>query len=114
MMLSSINNDIKAKMKRLIEYIKDVIGLEIEIQPLTRVVTDKLPMYLAEGYQWYKTVLAGRPCILAQMKEANAFGIAQIEKHFEQVRKTTQLPVIAIFYKLEAYIRKRLIEKRIA
>jgi DNA-binding transcriptional regulator YhcF (GntR family) len=114
MMLSSINNDIKAKMKRLIEYIKDVIGLEIEIQPLTRAVTDKLPMYLAEGYQWHKIVLAGRPCILAQMKEANAFGVAQMEKHFDQVKKTTQLPVIAIFDKLEAYMRKRLIEKRIA
>lgn len=114
MMLSSINNDIKAKMKRLIEYIKDVIGLEIEIQPLTRAVTDKFPMYLAEGYQWRKMVLAGRPCILAQMKEANAYGIAQMEKHFDQIKKTTQLPVIALFDKLEAYMRKRLIEKRIA
>jgi len=113
-MLSSINNDIKAKMKRLIEYIKDVIGVEIEIQPLTKTVTDKLPMYLAEGYKWHKIVLADRPCILAQMKAANAFGIAQMEKHFDLVKKITQLPVIAIFDKLEAYMRKRLIEKRIA
>jgi len=75
---------------------------------------DKFPMYLTEGYQWHKTVLAGRPCILAQMKKANAFGIAQMEKHFEQVKKITQLPVIAIFDKLEAYNRKRLIEKRMA
>ena len=101
-------------MKTLIAYIKDVVGLEIEIQPLARAVIDKLPMYLTEGYQWHKIVLAGRPCILAQMKEANAFGIAQIEKHFVLVRKITQLPVIAIFDKLEAYNRKRLIEKRIA
>lgn len=101
-------------MKTLIAYIKNVVGLEIEIHPLARAVIDKLPMYLTEGYQWHKIVLAGRPCILAQMKEANAFGIAQIEKHFVLVRKITQLPVIAIFDKLEAYNRKRLIEKRIA
>lgn len=113
-MLSSNNNDIKAEMKRLVAYIKDIIGLEIEIQPLNRTEIDKLPMYLAEGYRWYKIVLAERPCILAQMKEANTFSIAQMEKHFEQVRKTTQLPVIAIFDKLEAYMRKRLIEKRMA
>lgn len=113
-MLSSKINDIKDLMKTLIAYIKDVVGLEIEIQPLARAVIDKLPMYLTEGYQWHKIVLAGRPCILAQMKEANAFGIAQIEKHFVLVRKITQLPVIAIFDKLEAYNRKRLIEKRIA
>ena len=113
-MLSSKICDIKNIMKTLIAYIKDVVGLEIEIQPLARAVIDKLPMYLTEGYQWHKIVLAGRPCILAQMKEANAFGIAQIEKHFVLVRKITQLPVIAIFDKLEAYNRKRLIEKRIA
>ena len=113
-MLSSKISDINNIMKTLIAYIKDVVGLEIEIQPLARAVIDKLPMYLTEGYQWHKIVLAGRPCILAQMKEANAFGIAQIEKHFVLVRKITQLPVIAIFDKLEAYNRKRLIEKRIA
>jgi DNA-binding transcriptional regulator YhcF (GntR family) len=113
-MLSSRISDINNIMKTLIAYIKDVVGLEIEIQPLARAVIDKLPMYLTEGYQWHKIVLAGRPCILAQMKEANAFGIAQIEKHFVLVRKITQLPVIAIFDKLEAYNRKRLIEKRIA
>ena len=114
MMLSSKISDINNIMKTLIAYIKDVVGLEIEIHPLVRAVIDKLPMYLTEGYQWHKIVLADRPCILAQMKEANAFGIAQIEKHFVLVRKITQLPVIAIFDKLEAYNRKRLIEKRIA
>jgi hypothetical protein len=113
-MLSSKISDINNIMKTLIAYIKDVVGLEIEIHPLVRAVIDKLPMYLTEGYQWHKIVLADRPCILAQMKEANAFGIAQIEKHFVLVRKITQLPVIAIFDKLEAYNRKRLIEKRIA
>jgi DNA-binding transcriptional regulator YhcF (GntR family) len=101
-------------MKILIAYIKDVVGLEAEIQPLAKETMDKLPMYLTEGYKWHKLVLAGRPCILAQMKEANVFGIAQMEKHFEQVRAVMQLPIIAIFDKLEAYNRKRLIEKRIA
>ena len=113
-MLSSKISDIKNIMKTLIAYIKDVIGLEIEIQPLDRAAIDKLPMYLTEGYQWHKIMLAGRPAILAQMKEANAFGIAQMEKHFDQVKKVMQLPVIAIFDKLEAYNRKRLIEKGIA
>jgi DNA-binding transcriptional regulator YhcF (GntR family) len=113
-MLSGMNNDTKEKTKTLTAYIKDVVGLGIEIQPLAKATMDKLPMYLTEGYQWHKLVLADRPCILAQMKEANAFGIAQMEKHFEQVRTVMQLPIIAIFDKLEAYMRKRLIEKRIA
>lgn len=113
-MLSSKISDIENIMKTLIAYIKDVVGLETEIQPLAKATMDRLPMYLTEGYKWHKLVLADRPYIFAQMKDANAFSIAQMEKHFEQVRTVMQLPIIAIFDKLEAYNRKRLIEKRIA
>ena len=41
-------------MKTLTAYIKDVVGLEIEIQPLAKTAMDKLPMYLTEGYKWHK------------------------------------------------------------
>ena len=101
-------------MKALIAYIKDVLGFEIEIQPLAKAMKDKLPIYLNVGYDWHKAMLADRPCILAQMKEANSFSIAQMEKHFEHVTTTFGIPIIAVFNKIEAYNRKRLIEKKIA
>jgi hypothetical protein len=101
-------------MKQLFTYLKEVIGIEIDLQPLAREMTDKLPMYLNEGYQWQEAVLANRPCILAEMKEPGSFSIAQIEKHFELVKTKFGLPVIAVFNELEAYNRKRLIEKKLA
>jgi hypothetical protein len=101
-------------MKQLIAYIEDIIGIEIDLQPLARAMTDKLPMYLNEGYRWQMAMFADRPCILAEMKEPNSFSIAQIEKHFELVKTKIGLPVIAVFNELEAYNRKRLIEKKIA
>ena len=82
------------------------------MQPLAKVMIDKLPLYLNEGYRWYNAVLTDRPCLFAEMKEANTFSLAQMEKHFGQVKVTLGLPVIAVFDKLEAYNRKRLIEKK--
>ena len=71
-------------------------------------------MYLKEGYRWQQGLLANRPCLFAEVNAKNAFGIAQIDKHFNQVRYAVGLPVIAIFPELEAYNRKRLIERHIA
>lgn len=101
-------------MKRLVEYIEDVLGIGIEIEPLDKAMINKLPMYLNEGYRWQEAMLGDRPCILAEIKEDNTFGIAQMEKHLRLVTATTGLPVIAVFNKLEAYNRKRLIGKKIA
>jgi hypothetical protein len=101
-------------MKKLITYIKNIIGASIEIHLLQKKELDKLPMYLHKGYNWYKAAVVGRLCILAEMKEDNGFSIAQIEKHFEQVKAALGLPVIGVFKQLEAYNRKRLIEKKVA
>ena len=101
-------------IKKIITYIKDVVGLELEINPLDKTMKDKLPFYLNEGYQWYKAYLAERPCLFAEMKEQNAFGIAQMGKQFQQVKATIGLPVVAVFDKMEAYNRKRFIERKMA
>jgi len=101
-------------MERIITYLKDVLGLEINLQPLAKAMKDKLPLYLKEGYQWYEAELADRSCLLAEIKEANTFGIAQMEKHFGQVKASIGLPVIAVFDKMEAYNRKRFIERKMA
>lgn len=101
-------------MKDLTTYIKSVLGIEIDIKPLDKLMVNKLPMYLKEGYKWQEAFLMDRTCLLAELKEENAFGMAQIEKHIEQTKNTFDLPVIVIFNKLEAYNRKRLIERRVA
>lgn len=101
-------------MKDLTTYIKSVLGIEIDIKPLDKLMVNKLPMYLKESYKWHKTILLDRICLFAELKEENMFGMAQIEKHVEQTKNTFNLPVIIIFNKLEAYNRKRLIERRVA
>lgn len=112
-MLSCKNNVINEEVKNLITYIDQTIGLNLTVNPFPKNETDKLPMYLKEGYRWHKAELGGRPCVLAETVDENNFGIAQMEKHFALVRNVMGLPVIAVFYELEAYNRKRLIERKI-
>lgn len=71
-------------------------------------------MYLKEGYRWQQALLEDRQCLFAEMNARNDFGIAQMDKHFHQVQQVVGLPVIAVFPELEAYNRKRLIERHIA
>lgn len=113
-MLLCIINDINRYMKKLTAYIKSILGIEAAIQPLDKPKMDKLPMYLKESYKWHKAILIDRTCLFAELKEETLFGMAQIEKHVEQAKNTFDLPVIVIFNKLEAYNRKRLIERRVA
>lgn len=113
-MLLCINFVINLGMKPLKRYIREVLGLELELKPPDRALMGKLPMYLKEGYRWQQGLLANRPCLFAEMNAKNAFGIAQIDKHFDQVQNAIGLPVIAVFPELEAYNRKRLIERHVA
>lgn len=113
-MLLCFINDINSYMKKLTAYIKSILGIEAAIQPLDKPKMDKLPMYLKESYKWHKAILIDRTCLFAELKEETLFGMAQIEKHVEQAKNTFDLPVIVIFNKLEAYNRKRLIERRVA
>jgi hypothetical protein len=101
-------------MRPINTYLREVLGLHLELQPPDRTLMNKLPMYLKEGYRWQQGLLAKRPCLFAELSTKNAFGIAQIDKHFHQVRHAVGLPVIAVFPELEAYNRKRLIERHMA
>lgn len=73
-----------------------------------------LPLYLRQSYDWHAAELDGRPCILALSKVGDEIRLSQVEKQLEQARTVFGLPVIVVFDQLEAYNRKRLIEKRVA
>lgn len=100
-------------MKGLATYIENTLGISLNLNPFHKNETSKLPMYLNQAYRWHKAELMGKLCVMAEIDD-NSFTVAQIEKHFAQVRNTMGLPVIGLFKQLEAYNRKRLIEKKIA
>lgn len=99
---------------QLIKYIKEVVGFEILIHQLNAAIKGKLPLYLRDEYQWYEVILENRQCLFAVINDESNAGISQLEKQFQKVKEITEMPVVAVFEYLEAYNRKRLIEKKIA
>lgn len=100
--------------EQLIKYIKEAVGFEILIHQLNSDVKGKLPLYLRDEYQWYEATLENRQCLFAIVDNENYVGISQLGKQFRKVKEVTGMPVVAVFDYLEAYNRKRLIEKKIA
>lgn len=100
--------------EQLIKYIKEVVGFEILIYQLNATIKGKLPIYLRDEYQWYEVVLENRQCLFAIANHESHAGVSQLEKQFQKVKEITEMPVVVVFDYLEAYNRKRLIEKKIA
>jgi len=112
LLLCDKNDIMKAQ---LINYIKEIVGLELLIRPLNAEKKGALPLYLRDKFQWYEATLEkNRQCLFAISDDEHYGGISQLEKQFYKVKEITGLPVIAVFEYLEAYKRKRLIEKKIA
>jgi len=101
-------------MSILNKFIAENIGFFTAINPLTREQLAGLPVYLKESYTWYKAELNGKQWLLAQCPTTEEFSVTQLEAHFKRITHILGLPVIALFDRLEAYNRKRMVEKGIA
>lgn len=100
-------------MNKLIENIIQSVGFFTEVNPLTQNQVAELPLYLKEGYTWYKADHNGKQWLLAKCPKTDEFSVTQLETHFKRATHILKLPVIAVFEQLEAYNRKRLVEKGI-
>lgn len=109
-MLSCVYFDIMKK--EIIEYVKEVIGIDLKINQLDVSIKGKFPMYLKNAYQWYQVRFDDKLCLFAVTDDYN--GIGQLGKHLLKAREIIKIPVVAVFDSLEAFNRKRLIEKKIA
>jgi hypothetical protein len=104
----------KQEMKRLQKYIRDVLGIEVNIKPFPGNNLAVLPLFLRKMYDLQKTWLFEREIILIQQNKSENFTTDQYLKHVRQIEQTYNLPVILVLESIEAYNRKRLIEKKIA
>ena len=106
--------DINNVMNKLKEYIENIVGLKISIDLLPQVKIELLPLYLKEGYDWGLMKLDNRSFILFTPKDKSQFNTSQLEKHQKLILEKIGLPAILLLDQIDAYGRKRLIEKKIA
>lgn len=100
-------------MDRIKSYIEEVLGEVINFNTNRDRHLGNLPLYITEGYRFMDTVLLGRDILIAIPKNTEELSVLQLTKHQELLKTTIGKPVVFVFDHLEAFNRKRLIEKRL-
>jgi DNA-binding MarR family transcriptional regulator len=101
------------KMKNTLKYIQETLGIQAKATPLAKSYLDRLPMYIHEIYKLYKTDFFNTEIILAEHKKEEELSIQRTVKQTQQIKNLLNHNVVAVLENLQAYNRKRLIEKGI-
>lgn len=110
-------------------YLSTNLGVATSAEYLRDVRLNELPLALISQYELYQIIILDRKFILAtvngsakegaSMNDMHAVASAlpvtvdQLSKHFDMINKVMGLPCILVTNSLEAYVRQRLIEKKI-
>lgn len=100
-------------MKKTLKYIEETLGIQLTVAPIAKSYWDRLPMYIHETFKLYRTKLFNTEIILAELKNEEELSIQQTEKQVQQVKNQLNQKVVVILENVQAYNRKRLIEKGI-
>ena len=99
-------------MIQLKKYINEIIGIDCELQSLNKNVLNQLPIYLRNAYQWYELYILQQHFIIAYTETDEDFTIASIDNQLTTIEEKLNQPIILCVNELEAYNRKRLIERK--
>lgn len=100
-------------MYQLRNYIQDTLGIEVQPKPIPKQRLGNLPMYICETYKLNEVVLFNHRLLLAEPKHTDDFSIMQTGKHFDLLKKTSDIKVVLVLPEITSIVRKRLIEKGI-
>lgn len=100
-------------MKQTLRYIQETLGIQPTATPIAKSYLDKLPMYIHETFKLYRTDLFNTEIILAELKKDDELSIQQTEKQVQQIKNLLNQKVVVVLENVQAYNRKRLIEKGI-
>lgn len=81
-------------MCQLREYIKEVLGTDVQVENLTKQYLADLPLYISEVYLIHKLVLFDRHLIVVKPKDLDSIRIRVVSKHIEMLRKYFGNPVV--------------------
>jgi hypothetical protein len=101
------------EMKKTLRYIEETMGIQPTATPLAKSYLERLPMYIYETFKLYSINLFNTRIILAELKNVDELSIQQTEKQVQQIKNLLNLKVVVVLENVQAYNRKRLIEKGI-
>ena len=101
-------------MEALEKYIYNTLGVEVIINRLSEIDQKIMPIYLRSIYNFKTGQLFERDILFLEQKQNEYLTAEQYRKHTRIVENTLNIPAVLIIDPIEAYNRKRLIEKQIA
>jgi hypothetical protein len=100
-------------MKKALAYLQESLGIQATASPIAKRFLDRLPMYIQETFKLHQTDLFNREIILAELKNEDELSIQQTEKQVQLIKNILNQKVVVVLENVQAYNRKRLIEKGI-
>jgi|694.fasta_scaffold60175_3 hypothetical protein len=101
------------EMKKTLRYIEETMGIQPTATPLAKSYLERLPIYIHETFKLYSINLFNTGIILAELKNEDELSIQQTEKQVQQIKNLLNVKVVVVLENIQAYNRKRLIEKGI-
>lgn len=98
-------------MRNTLVFIEETLGIQPTVTPIAKSQSDKFPLYILETFQLYRTNLFDTETILAELKNEDELSIQQTEKQVNYIRTSLKHKVVIVLENVQAYHRKRLIEK---
>jgi hypothetical protein len=89
------------------------MGIQPTATPLAKSYLERLPIYIHETFKLYSINLFNTGIILAELKNEDELSIQQTEKQVQQIKNLLNVKVVVVLENIQAYNRKRLIEKGI-
>jgi len=97
----------------LIDYIKHISGEEINISIVNVDEIKMLPLFLRMKYDYLTGIFLNIQIVLIYSKGSGSVSAVELRKHIDLIRKALRKPVVFVTNAMEAYNRKRLINKKI-
>ena len=98
-------------MYKTINYIKEVFGLDLYVEPMPKEQTDKLPLYISHEYELFTARLLNINVLLAQKKTNEPLTVIRYKIQFRTLNRVFNYPVILVLPNMDAYKRNRLIQE---
>jgi hypothetical protein len=101
-------------MKQLLAYLHERFGLTAKADPLSKKKKGSLSLYLQGNFELFDGYIVEAPVIWAKPLKDIDLNPLQLKKQAASLKKTLNSPIIFVFDHLDAWQRKRLIDKHIA
>ena len=98
-------------MEQLKEYIKNILGVEVKIDPMPKVKLSGLPLAFSESFKFFYATLFDIEVLFLYVRED--FTTDKLRRQFEIIARAMNRRCIAVIDTVESYTRARLIEKKI-